>query len=314
MADVALRDGIAPTMGQSPFALARGHSFERSLFRNAAHGLREALVAAGVLPDDARGLADCRLRLSGGPMKNLQDALNRTAQLLQEMAGGGDEKGRPAIIGGATVRLPGLVMLPEAILVMDVIAVRYEGGRTILFVGEIKSYPDRGGYTDPAELATARAQAGVYVLGLRTALAGLGIAGRIVVSDQGFLVLSRPGSNRPSVRAGEDLRFQAWRAERGFRQLEEAARGLPPPGLEDPVAAVQAAETSYCQDCISFCDRAQVCFEQAVRLGDPVFLGEDVSRFLGAVPLDRALALLSGSEPESPAEHDLARRLGGGAG
>ena len=30
-------------------------------------------------------------------------------------------------------------------------------------VGEIKTYPDRGGHTDGGELAQARAQAGVYI-------------------------------------------------------------------------------------------------------------------------------------------------------
>ena len=43
---------------------------------------------------------------------------------------------------------------------------------------------------------------------------------------------------------------------------------------------------------------------------DPIFLGEDVRRFLGAVPLNRALALLDGAKPRDSAEKDLARRLG----
>src|SRR5262249_28103589 len=195
-------------------------------------------------------------------------------------------------------------------LIMDVLAVRYDREPVTLMVGEIKSYPDRGGYTNPAELATARAQAGVYVHGLRTALIELGISEKLLVSDQGFLVLSRPGSNQPSVRVGEDLRFQAWRADRGFKQLEEAARGLPPPGDKDPVAAIQNAKTAYSQDCISFCERVPLCFERAMKSGDPVFLGEDVSRFLGSIALDRALALLDGAKPRDPAEQDLARRLG----
>ena len=47
-----------------------------------------------------------------------------------------------------------------------------------------------------------------------------------------------------------------------------------------------------------------------MKSGDPVFLGEDVSRFLGAVTLDRAIALLQGAKPHGSAEQDLARRLG----
>lgn len=314
MADLAKSEGVTATMGQSPFALARGVNFERFLFQNVAQRLREALVRAGVLPDDAKGLADFRLRLNGGPLKALDDALRQTTELFKDIAHGkGGEGRRPAIIGGATVRLPGLVMLPDPILVIDVLAVRYDLKPATIFVGEIKTYPDRGGYTESAELATARAQAGVYVHGLRTCLKQLGVADKLSVSDKGFLVLSRPGSNYPSVRAGEDLRYQAWRAERGFQQLEEAARRLPPPGEKDPIAAIRAAETAYCQDCISFCDRAPACFEHAMKRGDPVFLGEDVSRFLGSVSLDRALALLDGAKPRDSVEEDLARRFGAGA-
>lgn len=253
MAEVAESEGIKPTMGQSPFALARGLNFERSLFRNLGERIRQALIDADVLPDDAEGLADFRLRGNGGKLSSLDSALNKTAALLSDIANGrGGEDRRPGVIAGATVRLPRQVMLPEAILVMDVVAVRYDKDLPTFTVGEIKTYPDRGGYTDSSELSTARAQAGVYVHGLRTTAVELGIADTIIIEDHGFLVLSRPGSNRPSVRAGEDLRFQAWRAERGFDQLETAARNLPPPGEEDPLGAIRAASTSYCQECISF--------------------------------------------------------------
>jgi hypothetical protein len=47
-----------------------------------------------------------------------------------------------------------------------------------------------------------------------------------------------------------------------------------------------------------------------VKSEDPIFLGEDVRRFLGEVPLNRALALLDGAKPRNAAEEDLARRLG----
>ena len=80
-----------------------------------------------------------------------------------------------ALVASATVRLPRLIMLPETILVADVVAVTYEKRTPLLAVGEIKTYPDRGGHTDGGELAQARAQAGVYVHGLRTAINELGL-------------------------------------------------------------------------------------------------------------------------------------------
>src|SRR2546422_6812196 len=308
MAEVATKgDHVPPSMGQSPFALARGQTFERILFRDDAKTLRESLVEAGVLSPRAKGFADFRLRMNGGRLQDHHQAIEATSKLLQALAAG---KAKVAIIASATVRLPRLIMLPETILVADVVAVTGEKRAPVLMVGEIKTYPDRGGYTDGAELAQARAQAGVYVHGLRTALAELGLAEKITVADEGFLVLSRPGVNRPNVRAGEDLRFQAWRAERGFKQLEEAAKGLPPPGSKDQIAAIQAAETDYRQECVSFCDRAPACLTRALRESNPIVLGEDVARFLGKVSLDRAVQLLEGARPKDEAEEDLVRRMG----
>src|SRR5665213_338272 len=112
-------------------------------------------------------------------------------------------------------------------------------------------------------------------------IAALRLTEHIGVSDRGFLVLSRPGYNKPSVRANEDLRFQAERAKRGFEMLEAAATRLPaiPPTDEGPrVLAVQEAETSYNERCVSFCDRVDGCRQKALACGDPAILGEDVVR------------------------------------
>jgi hypothetical protein len=176
-------------------------------------------------------------------------------------------------------------------------------------VGEIKTYPDRGGHTDSAELATARAQAGVYVHGLDVTLAGMGLADRFTVSRKGFLVLSRPGSNFPSIRANEDLRYQAMRAERGFTQLEAAAGGASDGDKPTDVDAVLAAPTTYDSACISFCDRASGCFKRAMDAGDATVLGEDVARLLGSVNLTRAMELLDGANPRTPAEEDAVATL-----
>jgi hypothetical protein len=178
-----------------------------------------------------------------------------------------------------------------------------------LTVGEIKTYPDRGGYTDPRELATARAQAGVYVHGLRLVVEELGLAASFIVADKGFLVLSRPGSNRPSVRAGEDLRYQARRAERGFTLLRIAAEGLPRGSGTADVTAIRSAPVNYSESCVTFCDRAPVCREKALRAGHGAVLGDDAARFLGSITLHRALELAAGGKPVTSAETDLQRRI-----
>jgi hypothetical protein len=309
MAEVAKAEGGKVTMGQSPFALARGQTFERGLFRAGADQLRTALVEADVLTAAARGFADFRTRQNGGRLANLDAALAATASSLQTLAKLKAADLQPSIVAAATIRIPERVMLPEAILVIDVLVVRWDSAakRPELMVGEVKTYPDRGGHTDSAELAAARAQAGVYVHGLDVTLAGLGLADRFTISRKGFLVLSRPGTNFPSIRSNEDLRYQAMRAERGFTQLERAADAL----LEErgSVESVRIAPTAYESACISFCDRAATCFKNALDAGDATILGEDVARFLGSVNLTRAMELLDGAKPTSDAERDVLVQL-----
>jgi hypothetical protein len=201
-------------------------------------------------------------------------------------------------------------MLPEAILVLDALVLRHDETPTRLIVGEIKTYPDRAGYTDSTELATARAQAGVYVHGLDLVIEELGLTGRFAVAREGFLVLTRPGFNQPSIRAGEDLRYQAERAKRGFELLRKAAAILPAPDEKQRLAAVIAAETNYCEACVAFCDRADICRDFALKAGSAAVLGDDVARFLGPVTLTRALELMQGATPADAVEQDLARRIG----
>jgi hypothetical protein len=86
MAEVATLEGAKATMGQSPFAIMRGQAFEKALFRNEAASMTAALVKAGVLPANAHGFADLRLRLNGGRCRSLDEALERTAGLLREAA------------------------------------------------------------------------------------------------------------------------------------------------------------------------------------------------------------------------------------
>ena len=196
MAAVAEKEGLEPSMGQSPFAIARGQTFEKSLFRENAASLVAELARTGVLPTGTPRFVDLRLRLNGGRMRTLDESRAKTSELLREVAAEvrGKKTGTPILIAGATICVPGGVMLPEAILVVDALVIRCDQNPAQLVVGEIKTYPDRGGYTDRVELATARAQAGVYVHGLRVVLdQELSAADAVKVADSGFLVLSRPG-------------------------------------------------------------------------------------------------------------------------
>ena len=247
--------------------------------------------------------------MNGGRLHRLDAALAATVELLRRVPQTTDRTKGPWLVAGATVRVPGGVMLPEAILVLDALVIDWTAIPTRLVVGEIKTYPDRAGYTDQRELATTRAQAGVYVHGLQLVIEELGLEKKLQVATQGFLVLTRPGFNRPSIRAGEDLRYQAERARRGFALLRDAAAGLPKGSGRAGVDEIRTAGIHYSEVCVDFCDRASVCREQALADGNGAVLGEDVARFLGDVSLQRAIELMEGVAPATEAERDLARRI-----
>jgi hypothetical protein len=314
MAEVARSVGLHPTFGQSPFAIARGQQFERQLLDKDGARLAEALVEAGVLPHESRGFLDLRLRMNGGPrVTTLDQALAETRTLVVDVAEG---RPAPALVAGATVKIPRGVMLPEAILIVDALVVRSDLNPSTLLVGEIKAYPDRAGYTAPGELASARAQAGLYVHALDVVVGALGAASKVHVAREGFLVLTRPGSNWPSIRAGEDLRYQALRAERGFELLERAAQILPEqvavdgePVDERLMRAVLEGEHRYSEACLSFCDLAQRCHDEARDRGDAIVLGDDLRRFVGGIALDRVAELMDGAPPQDDVESDLVARM-----
>jgi hypothetical protein len=312
MVDVAKREGLEASMGQSPFALQRGQRFERQLFRDDAKALRAELENAGVLPPGSQGLADYRMRQVGGPCANLDEAHKRTLEFFGDLAKRGISKDTASLVAGATICVPGRAMLPEAILVLDALVVCRGKSHPELVVGEIKTYPDRGGYTDRNELAGARAQSGVYVHGLGEVLKEQGWLDRIHVATTGFLVLTKPGSNRASVRAREDLQYQAARAARGLEKLREAAARMAPAGEPpaDPVAAVLDASVHYEEACIRFCDRASGCHARAIKNGDPAVLGDDAARLLGDTSLGRVCELFRGSPPRTHAEEELVALAG----
>jgi hypothetical protein len=302
----------AGTFGQSPFALAHGVTFERALFANGAERLRDGLAKAGVLASNTAGFVDLRLKANGGRMQRLDDAASQTEAILKSLATGERPK-LPLIIAGAALQLPGEpVLLPEAMLALDALVLRENDALVELVVGEVKTYADRAGFTNRGELATARAQAGAYAHALSVAVETLRLERRVRVCPSGFLVLARPGSAFPSIRAGEEVRYQAHRAERGFAQLRSAARELQKafsePPSEGEAVAVTSAETCYRASCVSFCERAEGCHEAAFRAGDPVVLGEDAKHFLGPVTLYRAAELLDGAKPITPAEKSFVAR------
>lgn len=308
--------GIEASFGQSPFAIARGDRFEGGLFLSDAEKLRAALERKGCLHEGSTGFLDLRLKLNGGTrVATVDQALWETESWLRRVAA--DPSASESIVAAPMIRIPKGVILPEALLIVDVVTVTTTvDGRSRLTVGEVKVFPDRGGHTDPQQLASARAQAGVYEHALRLAVDALGLADDLDIATHGFLVFTWPGSNSPSIRANEDLTYQAIRAERGFERLEQVALGVV---RDDDFAAdnpelierVLEASTDYSEACLSFCDLAPRCHARALAADDPIILGGEVARLLGETTISRALELMNGVEPADDREADLQRQLVG---
>lgn len=312
---VAERMGVKSTMGQSPFAIAAGNNFERTIFRDGAMRLRDELAKAGVIAPESTSFTDFRTRDKGGPQPGPDAAERASMEFLAQLATTTPARGKDLIVAGATITVPDAAMLPRTRLGIDVLLVRASGAdeaRALpwhLVIGEVKSHVDRGGYTDRTKLAGARAQAGVYVAGLRAVLAAMGIGpDRMVVDPAGFLVFVRAGGRHPVVYPREDFSGQAQRAEEGFARMRAIAKTQPKLG-DDGIRAVIEAPRSFTPACTSFCDLASRCQREAWERGDPRVLGEDMARFTGPVDLHRAHAILEGAEPLNPAELDLQRRI-----
>jgi hypothetical protein len=83
--------------------------------------------------------------VNGGRFHSLDDARSATSAWFVKLAKRGLGTADQWLAAGATVSVPGGVMLPEAILVLDALVVRHDINPRTLLVGEIKTYPDRGG-------------------------------------------------------------------------------------------------------------------------------------------------------------------------
>ena len=222
----------------------------------------------------------------------------------------------PAIVAAPALRIPGRAILPDGMFAVDVVTVHPAPGRrrSCSASARSRSTPIAAGTPIPHQLATTRAQAGVYVHALRLAVDAAGVGGRGRGPDEGFLVLTRPGIERAQrARA----RGPALPGEAGRARLRAAARGggagrgaarrrptrttVPKPRL----AVVADAPKAYDEACVSFCELEGHCHARRGGGERPAVLGRDVARFLGAIPLARAAALLDGERAASPGRGGL---------
>lgn len=167
-------------------------------------------------------------------------------------------------------------------------------------VGEMKSYLDRGGYTDGASIAKAVKQCAIGAVALMSHV------GEELVDTNVDLLLRRMGKVPASLRtlpADAEIEAVKWLDRHA---PDEAARYLAMTGGRalDSMEALQAIPHSYGPECHGTCDLAETCEKEAATTA-VAGLGAEAFAHLG-VSNARAVELASGAEPASPAERALA--------
>ncbi|WP_433469016.1 hypothetical protein [Spirillospora sp. CA-128828] len=286
---VARQLGFPAPFGQSQFAITRGNAFEAQV---KADGCAELLT----LLREGLGLAvpevayDDLEVVAGNEGRELRHS--RTRRLVARAL----ETGDGTLFDHPLLRLE--IAGHPAYLEPDVIAFQLAGR---LHVIEIKSFAVVDGQAEPEQVAAAARQSAVYVLALRRLVAELGHDPARVSHDV-FLVCPENFSNRPTA-TPLDVRPQLAVLERQLARLTriddilvELPGDLTFEAGEELAASVRAVEARYAPECMSGCEMALFCRDEARACGATGALGRSVRDDLGGVDtIGTALALADGS-------------------
>ena len=300
--------GRPAPFGQSPFAISRGLGFEKRVTADGCAELLQLLRQHLGLPaphDQADDDSPVEIpTLVTDPKRPAERVASTRAALVRAAA----LPGVWTLLDHPLLRLD--VAGSAAHLEPDLIVVRPDGRWTVV---EIKSFPILDGSADPAKVGAAARQAAVYVLALRATAAEL--AGSATGGNPGdspfnpylepvgpagaptgtaLLVCPKDFSNRPTA-AAIDVRKPMAVTRRQLDRLtriEELLDTLPPGTAfaldgsrsgEQLTAAVAGMDAAYSPDCLSTCELAFHCRNEARCAGSVEVLGRSVRGELGSV-------------------------------
>ncbi|WP_329176825.1 hypothetical protein [Streptomyces sp. NBC_01477] len=296
-AALAMRIGHEPRFGQSPFALTRGLAFEELVKRDGYAELFRLLRAEVNAHVAEAGVADLN---DVGGTTSLPLREKETRRLIRHLAAGNEDR---LILDHPVLNLE--VAGRTAYLEPDALTHRIEGRFHLV---EIKSFPAIDGQASPIGVAEAAKQAAVYAIALRRTFTKVGLD-EDLIADQFLLVCPKDFSNRPygrlvDIRQERDaIAFQLHR----LRRAEDIAKLLPKNAtfdLSEESArsraeldwSVAALDASYTPECLSFCEMARYCREEADVCATPARLGSAVRNDLpGLDSTDTALTHLDGT-------------------
>jgi hypothetical protein len=304
---VAERLGSGPRFGQSPFAISRGHAFEKLVKAEGGAILLRLLRETLGLDVGEHEWTD----LGDGDRKRRYE---RTRALFAAACANPDA---PAVladhpllvldVGGRT-----------AYVEPDVVAFRVSGASTPRWhLAEIKSFPMIDGRADPVKAGEAATQAAVYVLALQELMIGLGLPADLVATDV-VLVCPRDFTNTPDA-ALVDVRRQLAAVRRQLNRMPSIsalldrldpavtfdlaldADGVPTREPADLARAVSTVPARYAPECVSRCEMAFHCRDEARAHGSTDLLGRTVRDALGGVGTMHEVLELASAAPSDAA-------------
>jgi hypothetical protein len=314
--EIAAHVGFPSAFGQSPFAITRGVAFEAQVKANGCAELLRLLREELGLP--VPEVAYIPLDSVGDNAgRNVRHRSTR-AELLRAAREGDEPRtlfDHPMLrlrVGGHTVYLE-----------PDLIAFQLGGHFHVI---EIKSFAVIDGQADGEKVAAATKQAAVYILALRDLFAEDGLPAD-AVSDEVILVTPKDFSNRPTA-TRIDARKQLGVLRRQLSRItriETLLDTIPPEVTfdlaadadgtftrprEELSAAVAGVEARYQPSCLSHCELANFCRNEARAAGSVDVLGPTVRDDLGGLDtITTALALADESLSPSAEHADIALAL-----
>jgi hypothetical protein len=300
---LAERVGFPTTRGQSPFAITSGNTFEDRLKTRSKYALlAEALAPFVEMPADNLRVEDLNnVGHIPDPVRWKEARVRKTNEVLARLARG--DKDAPHIVDHPMLILE--LVGTRVYLEPDALAFRI--GEQLELV-EIKSYPVIDGQADPAKVSATAGQSAVYLIALRATLAALGFDPEILRWSV-ILVAPRnfgryPTAHRvPLKKKALSIQRVLDRAQPAVEVLKELPEDftidVDPDGKLTPVKlAAQTAKQLelltplYVPECLTSCDMAEFCRDEAVRCDAPSRLGRRARDTLGSVDkLGEALRL-----------------------
>ncbi|WP_375396405.1 hypothetical protein [uncultured Sphingomonas sp.] len=293
----------------SPFAMTLSQAFQRRLLGNGGSSLLTAYRDKGMLGQTEVKITSVADQAPGDSVVARRRREAETQRLIDLKHAGNPNA--PNLI--LNPRLPLELVGVDHPIELDYM-VAADADPSYRF-GTIKSYADRGGKTDQADIRAACREAAVGTLALRQHITARG-GDPAVATDRVDMVLRAPGSFNPrlfaAMRAESELASLVRALSAAPADLDEVERLVPAGRTFANAQVVEQLPNNYRSACKEHCALWERCRAQALAGGQPIILGDLAAEQLAAAgSIARAIDLLDGRgrPPNNRAEAALSVEL-----